>query len=112
MEPTRLKVPTEETQDTGEPGPQENLQVIRDQFFRVSKVVGSAKLLNGWVEWFRTHNIPCAVTKAGRGYSLWRSGIEIGGGVSIALSALIQKNIVVSFGLIPADEAAVPVGAN
>jgi len=110
MEPTRLKVPTEEIQDEGDPGPEENLQV-RDQFFRVSKVVGSAKLLTGWVEWFKTHNIPCAVTKAGRGYSLWRSGIEIGGGVSIALSSLIQKNIVVSFGLFPVDEAAAPAGA-
>ena len=104
MEPTRLKVPTDETEESAIPGTQESRQV-RDQFFRVSKVVGSAKLLEGWVEWFKEHNIPCAVTKAGRGYSLWRGGIEIGGGVSIALSALIQKNIVTSFGLYPAEEA-------
>jgi hypothetical protein len=107
MEPTRLKVQTEETQDFGDPGPEESRQV-RDQFFRVSKVVGSARLLDGWVEWFKARNIPCAITKAGRGYSLWRSGVEIGGGVSIALSALIQKNIVASFGLTPADEAGSP----
>ena len=107
MEPTRLKVQTEETQDVRDPGPEESRQV-RDQFFRVSKVVGSARLLDGWVEWFKARNIPCAITKAGRGYSLWRSGVEIGGGVSIALSALIQKNIVASFGLTPADGAGSP----
>jgi hypothetical protein len=106
MESTRLKVQTEEPR-TEDPGRQENHQ-IRDQFFRVSKVVGSARLLEGWVEWFKARNIPCAITKAGRGYSLWRSGIEIGGGVSIALSALIKKNIVASFGLSSADEAQSP----
>jgi len=65
-------------------------------------------LLEGWVDWFKARNIPCAITKAGRGYSLWRSGVEIGGGVSIALSALIKKNIVASFGLSSADEAQSP----
>ncbi|MDR2018110.1 MAG: hypothetical protein LBQ00_04450 [Syntrophobacterales bacterium] len=107
MEPTRLKVQTEEPLKVEDSGSQENHQV-RDQFFRVSKVVGSAKSLSGWVEWFKTRNIPCAITKVGRGYSLWRSGIEIGGGVSIALSVLIKKNIVVSFGLFPVEEANTP----
>ena len=47
-----------------------------DLFFEVSKKVGSAEMLQGWFEWFRALNIPCAITKSRRGYALWRQGEE------------------------------------
>jgi hypothetical protein len=75
-----------------------------DRFFRISKVVGSLQMLDGWCEWFKLRNIPCAITKGNGGYTLWRGGEEIGGGESLALSALRKKTIVYSFGLLSADE--------
>ena len=50
----------------------------QDLFFEVSKKVGSAEMLQGWFEWFRALNIPCAITKSRRGYALWRKGEEVG----------------------------------
>ena len=75
------------------------------RFFRVSKVVGSADMLDSWVAWFRRLNIPCAITKASGGYSLWRSGEEIGGEGEepIGLKELTAKKIVYSFGVLAAE---------
>jgi hypothetical protein len=77
-----------------------------NRFFRVSKVVGSADMLDSWVAWFRRLNIPCAITKGGGGYSLWRSGEEIGAEEQeepIGLKELKAKKIVYSFGIAAAD---------
>jgi len=70
------------------------------RFFVISKVVDSAEALQGWVEWFRHRNIPCAIEKrrAG-GFILWREGEEIGGKSPIPLAELKRKKIVRSFGL-------------
>ena len=73
------------------------------RFFRVSKVVGSADMLDSWVAWFQRLNIPCAITKGGGGYSLWRSGEEIGGETPIGLQELKEKKIVYSFGILAAE---------
>ncbi len=73
------------------------------RFFRVSKVVGSADMLDSWVAWFRRLNIPCAITKASGGYSLWRSGEEIGGETPIGLKELRAKKIVYSFGILAGE---------
>jgi hypothetical protein len=73
------------------------------RFFRVSKVVGSAEMLDSWVAWFRRLNIPCAITKGSGGYSLWRSGEEIGGEEPIGLKELTAKKIVYSFGILCAE---------
>ena len=82
-----------------------------DRFFRISKVVASAQMLSSWVDWFKQLNIPCAVTKGNGGYSLWRSGEEIGDetSTSIGLQALRKMRIVYSFGLTAGDEAEAPI---
>ncbi|HEY3278578.1 MAG TPA: hypothetical protein VGJ94_18315 [Syntrophorhabdaceae bacterium] len=78
---------------------------VPNLFFRVSKVVPSAQMLETWVSWFKQRNIPCVITKASGGYSLWRGGEEIDGGPSVAVSALEKKGIVYSFGLCPGEES-------
>ena len=40
-------------------------------FFEISKTVESPEMLQGWFEWFRRLNIPCAITKSKQGYALW-----------------------------------------
>ena len=75
------------------------------RFFRVSKVVGSADMLDSWVAWFRRLNIPCAITKGSGGYSLWRRGEEIGEESAIELKELKAKKIVYSFGIMAAEGA-------
>jgi hypothetical protein len=72
----------------------------RGRFFVISKVVESPETLQGWVEWFRNRNIPCAIEKRrGGGFILWREGEEIGGKSPIPLAELKKKRIVGSFGL-------------
>ena len=74
-------------------GPDENL------FFEVSKKVESMEMLQGWFEWFRGLNIPCAITKSREGYALWRQGEEVGRMRSKQRPELIKQRIVCSFGL-------------
>ena len=68
-------------------------------FFEVSKKVESAEMLQGWFEWFRRLNIPCAITKSPEGYALWRQGEEVGRMRSKKQPELIRQHIVCSFGL-------------
>ena len=68
-------------------------------FFEVSKKVESVEMLQGWFEWFRRLNIPCAITKSPAGYALWRQGEEVGRMRSKKQPELIRQHIVCSFGL-------------
>ncbi len=71
----------------------------QDLFFEVSKKVESAEMLQGWFEWFRALNIPCAITKSRRGYALWRKGEEVGRKRSKARPELTKQKIIFSYGL-------------
>jgi hypothetical protein len=78
----------------------ENVRRLRTGFFVVSKVVESPEMLQGWVEWFRKLNIPCAIEKRrGGGYTLWRKGEEVGGKGPVALAELKKKRIIGAFGM-------------
>jgi hypothetical protein len=99
---SKIETPESETSQDHLPGER---RLSADRFFRVSKVVDSLKMLDGWVEWFKLRNIPCVITRKGRGYSLWRGGEEIGGDENISLSVLMKKTIVYSSGLLSQDEA-------
>ncbi|MGA3173934.1 MAG: hypothetical protein ABSE25_05830 [Syntrophorhabdales bacterium] len=68
-------------------------------FFAISKTVESPEMLKSWIEWFRRLNIPCAITKTCGGYVLWRKGEEIGRTRSRAVSRLIKKDVIYSFGV-------------
>ena len=81
-----------------------------DQFFRISKIVSDPEMLQGWFEWFKLRNIPCAITRGSGGYSLWRSGEEIGGGKPLTLTLLRKRGIVDSFGLTFAGAISEPRG--
>jgi len=68
-------------------------------FFEISKTVESPEMLQGWFEWFRGLNIPCAITKSRQGYALWRQGEEVGRMRSNSRPELTKELIVCSFGL-------------
>jgi len=90
---------TEET-ERPEKGTAGNVYRLRSGFFVVSKVVESPEMLQGWVEWFRKLNIPCAIEKRrGGGYTLWRKGEEVGGKEPVGLGELKKKRIIDAFGM-------------
>jgi hypothetical protein len=89
-----------EEPETPEKDTAEEVRQLRSGFFVVSKVVESPEMLQGWVEWFRKLNIPCAIEKRrGGGYTLWRRGEEVGGKGPVALGELKKKRIIDAFGM-------------